>query len=246
MRYEYEDRNNHKYLCVTADNNEVRDCFACYMASENDIPGVLKVQFTTEKGVDVFKYDVTGLVTLDDYINRFSEYETLVNIMSRIIRIMDNLSNYVLAPNGVILSKYLVYVNEKNANIKLVYVPVKDLIPDMNSSIRTFFTSIISDCGIMNPGLKEISDYLVNSEKRNDVMEDMSYLLKKISSDSSHTAVLYSEETIDQSAISSAEKTQTSEKTGFSWGRKLFVFKSKEKKEKNDWNAMMNRMNIPR
>lgn len=256
MRFEYEDKNNHKYLCVTADNNEIRDDFACNMVSENDIPGILRVHFSTINGIDVYKYDVSGLIPLDVYLVRFPEYEKLVNIMSRIIKIMENLPHYVITPNGLLLSKYLVFVNESNSNIKMVYVPVKNLNPDMNGSVRTFYTSIVGNCGIANSGIKEISDYLKNSLGRKTVIEDLKHLLKKISSDSTHTAVLYSDHSKEQRDISGVFSTKKVDKNRIEnesdrkrknnrgW-KNFFSIGSKEKSETNNWNTLMNHMNIP-
>lgn len=100
--------------------------FQIAMISQNDIPGIVKLE-VKELDSDVkLCYHLNGLISLTNYLKRQkiskSEFtEMLDNILSVLLKC----KNYLLNDNSFILNEDFIYINPRSKQISLIYLPME-------------------------------------------------------------------------------------------------------------------------
>lgn len=151
------------------------------MINNNDQNSFLKINKVKESNIDKLEYDVSGLESLESFFGK-----NPVN-RDKLIKIFENITNGILEHEDYFLSNknYLIdikyiFINPKELDIKLVYIPVEGNINNsIENEVKRLFKEIIVDYSVMeeqNIGefIQYILNYIKSGEfKLNDISENI-------------------------------------------------------------------------
>lgn len=110
------------YICYDAGNDESVDQVACKMMDNNEIPGLLPMNYVTINGKTIFRYNITGLKSLEDYLSeRFNGIQLLI-YLKEIAHAASLLLPYMLEEEMLCCDKSLIFIDDRN-HAKVVYLP---------------------------------------------------------------------------------------------------------------------------
>lgn len=87
-----------------------KEDYQLHMLQENELKGILPVNGHGRDGYSVFEYEVSGKTSLNQrYSNKKINYKEMKRILERIIKLTDELSDYLLTPEGLLLDPEYIY-----------------------------------------------------------------------------------------------------------------------------------------
>ncbi len=122
-------------------SNDRIDNLTLGMMVNNDIEGFLSVQPVQVENDRYFRYDITGLVTMKEYLGEYVKKDRLLKVFYGIANTIKESSEYMINWTSFSLEKNEIYVNPETGNVKLLCLPLLTVINDGN--ICNFFKNVL-------------------------------------------------------------------------------------------------------
>lgn|GEM_PF-3965274 len=121
--------------------------FQVEMIARNKIPGIIGPGIREKDGETRLSYDVSGLVSLTDFVKRQKfQAADLILIIDRIVSLILESKSFLLDDRSFVLEGNCIYVQPKPLEIFLLYIPV-ELNQDVNCSLKTLVIRLLGDKG---------------------------------------------------------------------------------------------------
>ena len=122
-------------------SNDRIDNLTLGMMVNNDIEGFLPVQPVQVENDRYFRYDITGLVTMKEYLGEYVKKDRLLKVFYGIANTIKESSEYMINWTSFSLERKEIYVNPENGDVKLLCLPLLTVINDGN--ICNFFKNVL-------------------------------------------------------------------------------------------------------
>lgn len=169
MKIDFENMGKEKYLRIIADAGEERNAFACNMISEAGISGLVSLYHVPDTAGDIYKYNISGLVRLDDYLSDFHGINEMVSIMNQIVAISNGVRSYALSSGTLIYSVSSIYLNisvTREISVGMIAVPLKGIERDGSENLRNLLIQLLdymSDTGLR---VRNVKDYIMECDMK--------------------------------------------------------------------------------
>lgn len=122
-------------------SNDRIDNLTLGMMVNNDIEGFLPVQPVQVENDRYFRYDITGLVTMKEYLGEYVKKDRLLKVFYGIANTIRESSEYMINWTSFSLERKEIYVNPENGDVRLLCLPLLTVINDGN--ICNFFKNVL-------------------------------------------------------------------------------------------------------
>lgn len=122
-------------------SNDRIDNLTLGMMVNNDIEGFLPVQPVQVENDRYFRYDITGLVTMKEYLGEYVKKDRLLKVFYGIANAIRESSEYMINWTSFSLERKEIYVNPENGDVRLLCLPLLTVINDGN--ICNFFKNVL-------------------------------------------------------------------------------------------------------
>ena len=144
MGFTYEKQETSRFLVYQTEKTDRVDSSVVGIVSGSKIDGVLKLVPVRVDGEFFFKYNVTGLTTLKEYLSGYVEKKRLLDIMENLIDTFSEISKYMLNAGDFILETNYIFVDTSKTQCFLTVLPVEK----ERTEVKTFFNHLISSISI--------------------------------------------------------------------------------------------------
>lgn len=128
--FTYEEQGNKKYLVYEKKSEDSVDKLTMEMISNNKISGCVSFHYIQINNTIYMKYDITGLVSLREYLKKTVNRRELLSIMEKITDTVIAAEDYMLEFSSYVLDEEYIYVNPVTMQIFMVVLPiVRKVIP---------------------------------------------------------------------------------------------------------------------
>lgn len=114
-----------KYLTYTMGEDCELDEDVLDYCEENDVKEVLDIIYEEDDDYDYLTYDITGRVTLEDYIKKEMNAEKVLNILRNVASSLISLKEQAVQLSYILLNKSFVYIDEKTYALKFICLPIE-------------------------------------------------------------------------------------------------------------------------
>lgn len=121
--------------------NDRIDNLTLGMMVNNDIKGFLKIQPVQVENERYFRYDITGLVTMKEFLGEYVKKDKLLKVFYGIAATIKESSEYMINWTSFSLDRKEIYVNPENGEVKLLCLPLLTVVNDGN--ICNFFKNVL-------------------------------------------------------------------------------------------------------
>lgn len=122
-------------------SNDRIDNLTLGMMVNNDIKGFLPVQPVQVESDRYFRYDITGLVTMKEYLGEYVKKDRLLKVFYGIANTIKESSEYMINWTSFSLERKEIYVNPETGDVSLLCLPLLTVINDGN--ICNFFKNVL-------------------------------------------------------------------------------------------------------
>lgn len=124
MKTEYRQDIYHSYLILSGGAEIDRDAYPLHMIRNNEIPGFLPCRVEEMDEELLFYYDITSRQTLRNVMETQAVDASLLRMLFLLIpAAMETLSEFLLDPDGMLLSPELIYMNSERNRMWFCYYP---------------------------------------------------------------------------------------------------------------------------
>lgn len=136
-----EEQGSRRYLVYKKRTEDVTDTVAMGMISNNRIEGTAPfVRIQMDETV-YMKYDITGLVTLREYLSGTVNRKKLLGALESILDTIMAAEDYMLESSAYVLDMDYIFVNTDTMEISMVVLPVVR----KGIEVKTFFRELLSN-----------------------------------------------------------------------------------------------------
>lgn len=128
------------YLSYVTDTDEAVDRVACGMLDNNQISGILPMNYSQFDGKKVFRFCITGLETLEEYVERAESGSQILLCLKDIAQAVAISKEFMLNENMFLFEPNCVYIDE-SGHANLLFIPVGT--DDGESGFREFCSDVI-------------------------------------------------------------------------------------------------------
>ncbi len=161
-----------KYFTIATDKNEKRDIFACNMITESRVDGLIGMYYVPYATGDVYKYNITRFVRLDEFLSGFHNVEGIIDIMDQIVGVFSGVKDFAISPDMLMYSPSMVYLDmneDINKAVRMIAVPVKRTEYEEGKKLRGLLSQIMRYLSEEDPRVKNVKDYIMQCD-----MQDVS------------------------------------------------------------------------
>ena len=123
MRYGFLSNEKEKYICVCFERNDRIDALSFGMIANNNIDHIIPFSYRRNGMGNVFYYNVSGLVSLSEYIRENCNVETLKTLYLSVCDVMEEAEEYMLKTGALLWDENYIYVEPFSREIKFMLVP---------------------------------------------------------------------------------------------------------------------------
>lgn len=124
MKTAYRQNVDHHDMILSGGAEIDRNAYPLHMIRENAIPGFLRCRTEEMDGELLFCYDITSLQTLQSVMENQEVDAVLLRMLFLLIPdAMETLSEYLLDPQGLLLSPDMIYLNQERDQMRFCYYP---------------------------------------------------------------------------------------------------------------------------
>ena len=92
---------------------------------ENTVPEIIDIIYEEDDDFDYITYDISGRMTVEDFIQGTMDKEKVFNLLRNISMGMININEYAIPLSYILLNKSYMYINPDTLEIKFLYLPVE-------------------------------------------------------------------------------------------------------------------------
>ncbi len=132
-------------LVYRMSDSETIDYFSFGILKENELPGIMPVILSGRNGLEELRYDISGVVSLKTFLVAKINRNQLIGIFRSIIAAINCAGVYLLDTSLFLVDTEYIYICDKRADIRMVYLPVvrEDTAWNLNERIRMLFKEIL-------------------------------------------------------------------------------------------------------
>ena len=124
MKTAYRQNVDHHDMILSGGAEIDRNAYPLHMIRENAIPGFLRCRTEEMDGELLFCYDITSMQTLQSVMENQEVDAALLRMLFLLIPdAMETLSEYLLDPQGLLLSPDMIYLNQERDQMRFCYYP---------------------------------------------------------------------------------------------------------------------------
>lgn len=142
MQLTYESKGTSTFLVCTMGESEVLDNMSMGMLENNQIKGILSLNYSQENDRRYIKYNVSSKVSLAQYFNGVVNRARLIQIMSSLADAVMNAEDYMLEASAFLWDKEYIFVDAGTAEAFLICVPVEERF-NVKVDLEDFFRRMI-------------------------------------------------------------------------------------------------------
>lgn len=150
---------------------------------EENIEDVLKFQIGYENEKRVLIYDVSGTISLEEYLksNKLTEVD-VCNIVTSIDNVLTSAENYLLSENSIALDLRLIRIKKNDTgDLKLCFVLIPNYNLDFSYELSKFLIRVLRFIDVKDKDALNLAYGLfVRSSKEDYVMSDLMELIDKV------------------------------------------------------------------
>ena len=155
VEFTLEQRDTASFLVYQQKKEDVLNDLTIGMISNCKIRGVLPFVYAQMDGITYFKYNITGLISLREYLGGVVGKERLLGCLQNLTDTLVNAEEYMLDSTNFLLDTEHIYVDPTNGQTNLLPMPITEV----GANLKTFFEKLISgitpdqmeDCSYMAP-----------------------------------------------------------------------------------------------
>lgn len=141
---------NKQYLvCDVSGRDDIVGFEVNMMDNNAQIPGFVPMFRIVQNDQTIFRYDVTGLISVNRYFGVTFAKKQLWNLVMGFCAVDETIEEYMLRSEGLCTSIDKIYVDPSTGGIKMIYIPVKESINEVNTSLiqctNIVLNSIVAD-----------------------------------------------------------------------------------------------------
>ena len=177
----YESVCNLSYLIYRLEDTERIDSVEHNMITNNEIDGLLSVNYASIDGDCCYKYDISSKIPLNRYISGGCDKEKIIKILINTLNIFIKIEDYLILKEHIVLDENFIFVDVRDISLYFVCLPVEsnsrthDLTDFVNNIIKKLNSEEFESKGLLNI----LKDY-VNNEGLPDIKEALN-ILKSLS-----------------------------------------------------------------
>lgn len=127
MEISYKRSMNDNYMVIGGGEIRKRDSYQTRMLLENQIQGLLPCKLQKVNGEELFYYGITGCQSLKNlFENRKFDRRELENLFISVLKIMENLDEYLLNRDHLLLQPSCIFRGKENKEYYFVWCPVSE------------------------------------------------------------------------------------------------------------------------
>ena len=127
MEISYKRSMNDNYMVIGGGEIRKRDSYQTRMLLENQIQGLLPCKLQKVNGEELFYYGITGCQSLKNlFENRKFDRRELENLFISVLKIMENLDEYLLNRDYLLLQPSCIFRGKENKEYYFVWCPVSE------------------------------------------------------------------------------------------------------------------------
>ncbi|MCI8886478.1 MAG: FHA domain-containing protein [Hungatella sp.] len=139
--FRFESQGAETMLVYQLEEGEHLDSFAKGMLQSNDMTGILRPSFMQRDKEQYLKFPVTSRISLQQFIERDMEKDTVLNLFLTMTNAIQEVEEYMLDPDKILLDPDYIFVNIRQKEAGLVYLPVDEFTQDV--TVKEFFLYLL-------------------------------------------------------------------------------------------------------
>lgn len=154
-QFSTERQGNYTSLVYKMEPQESYDSLEKGMLENNRVDGILPISFTQMDDDRYLRYNISNLISLEDYIKGTVTKKTFLNIILSILNALETAEEYLINPSHLLIMEQYIYVNQADSKAMLVCLPTEG---ENVWNLTEFFRQIILRA---NYSSEEGNDYVL-------------------------------------------------------------------------------------
>ena len=135
------ENNNNVIAEYQLKNGDRIDNLTLGMLMNNRIEGVIPVSPVQAENEQSFRYDITGMVSLKEYLGEYVKRDSILKAFYEIAVSIRESTEYMINWTSFLLDKKKIYVNQRTGKVGLICLPILSVVNDGNTC--NFFKNIL-------------------------------------------------------------------------------------------------------
>ncbi|HOP71804.1 MAG TPA: DUF6382 domain-containing protein, partial [Thermoclostridium caenicola] len=141
---EFKTESNRSLMCFAFQDDSQLIRYQLEMLKNNRIPSLLKCEILKVDQETRISFDITSMIPLNKILERKEiGRREFFRYLRQITGAFDQLENHLLDYGGLMLDSSLIYGSPADDRIYFIYIPHKDMMQEINESLRQFITGLI-------------------------------------------------------------------------------------------------------
>lgn len=143
IKFQREKDINNNYLIVK--NVQIdKEAYEYKILEEEKIVGTLEYRVDREEGKTILKYDIGGMVSLDDYlkVNRLKKKD-IIFIVESVKELLCTIENFLISENSILLDPRSIFLLKNNDKMEIKYCLIPCLIADFSYELSKFLIRLL-------------------------------------------------------------------------------------------------------
>lgn len=156
---------DHTYIEYQIQNDDIIDTFSEGMIKNNSIQGIIPMTFQQVNDHKYYQYDITNLISLDDFLKRSLNKKDIIDLILQIIHIFENGNDYMIEHQYFILDRHSIYIEQSKKEVYMIVLPLENIQNNIsfNDLIRNILMSAKYQTQDSSQYVVEILNY-INSD----------------------------------------------------------------------------------
>lgn len=154
-QFSTERQGNYASLVYKMESQDLYDSLEKGMLENNRVEGLLPISFAQMDDDRYIRYNISNLITLEEYIKGTVTKKTFLNIILSILNTLEATEEYLIAPSHLLMSEQYIFVDTANSKAMMVCLPTEG---ENNWNLSEFFRQMILRANYSNA---EGNDYVL-------------------------------------------------------------------------------------
>ena len=161
--------------------NVNKDSYEYKIITEENINSIIRPGVTFENNIEFFKYDITGLYSLEQYIKyKKLKKKDIVIIINSIEKLLYEIENYLISENSIYIDLKTVFIHKNMNKIVFKNILIPNLNIDFSFEFSKFLIKLMRYIDIDDKDALKLSyDLFVKSSKDNYTISDLIEIINK-------------------------------------------------------------------